>query len=61
MSELYGIQARKVVDETLEMWATLLNEIESDERRDELKRSNGMRMEQLRVESDNLFQKLVDH
>ena len=43
------------------MWKALLDDMKDDDQRGELQRSMGMKMEQLVIESEELFQMLIDH
>ena len=54
-------QAREVAKEATDMWKALLDDMKDDDQRGELQRSMGMKMEQLVIESEELFQMLIDH
>jgi hypothetical protein len=43
------------------MWAELLGDLPDEQQRTELQRSMGMKMEQLRAESKEMFDRLTDH
>ena len=43
------------------MWRVLLGDLPDDAQRKELQRSMGMKMEQLKAESQLVFDRLVEH
>lgn len=50
-----------MVQEVVNMWNSLLSDTECDDQKEQLKRSNGMKIEQLKVEAEAMYQKLIDH
>ncbi len=54
-------QAQAIADAALKMWTELLAELSDETQRTELQRSMGMKMEQLRAESKEMFDRLTDH
>jgi len=55
------LQARAVAAEAVELWDKLLEDLVDDDQRHKLQRSMGMKMEQLKGESQMLFDRLTDH
>lgn len=53
--------AREIADDALKMWRELIDDLPDDAQRTELQRSMGMKMEQLKAESQLLFDRLVEH
>ena len=53
--------AREIADDALKMWRELIADLSDDAQRTELQRSMGMKMEQLKAESQLLFDRLVEH
>jgi hypothetical protein len=54
-------QARGIADGALKLWHELLADLDDDAQRGELQRSMGMKMEQLKAESQQLLDRLSDH